>query len=110
MNGFRRGTLYWGRLDKRRPLLVVSIDSFNTRADYLTVVPGSSRLRPMPTHVPLAAGEGGAPARTMLLCEHVQPVRKSDVEAKPIGPGLSRVRMREVEAALALLLGLEPDT
>jgi len=106
MSEFRRGTLYWGRLDKRRPLLVVSTAPFNARADYLTVVPATSRLRPMATHVRLAAGEGGVRGPTMLLCEHVQPVRKADVEPEAIGPVLARARMREVESALALLLGL----
>ncbi len=41
-----RAFLYWGKLDKRRPVLVVSTDRFNLRSDYVTVVPGSTRLRP----------------------------------------------------------------
>ena len=32
-----RGRLYWGRLDKRRPVLVVSSDKFNTLLLYLDI-------------------------------------------------------------------------
>jgi mRNA-degrading endonuclease toxin of MazEF toxin-antitoxin module len=70
-----RGFLYWGRLDKRRPVLVISSDRFNLRSDYATVVPGSTRIRPLITHVKLAEDEGGIDRPTMLLCEHVQELR-----------------------------------
>ena len=99
--------LYWGRLDKRRPVLVVSSDRFNERSSYVGVVPGSTRLRPLVTHVRLAAGEGGMTRPTMLLCEHVQELNRSDVEPEPIGRPLAAARMREVEAALRLYLELD---
>ena len=107
MNEYRRGMLYWGSLDKRRPLLVVSSDLFNTRAGWVTVVPGSSRLRPLITHVKLTRGEGGVERPTMLLCEHVQTIPKTDVEPEPLGRPLTRGRMREIEAALLVLLAID---
>ena len=106
MSGVRRGFLHWGRLDKRRPLLVVSSDKFNARSEYLTVVPGSTRLRPLVTHVELHSGEGGVERATMLLCEHVQELHRSDVDIVPIGPPLSGERMRQVEAAILLYLDI----
>jgi mRNA-degrading endonuclease toxin of MazEF toxin-antitoxin module len=105
----RRGCLYWGSLDKRRPLLVVSSDLFNARSGYVTVVPGSTRMRPLVTHVRLARGEGGLNKPTMLLCEHVQPVPIAEIEATPIGPPLGRERMVQVEAGLLVLLGIDVD-
>jgi mRNA-degrading endonuclease toxin of MazEF toxin-antitoxin module len=108
---FRRGTLYWGRLDKRRPVLVVSSDRFNDRSAYVTVVPASTRLRPLVTHVRLSPGEAGVERPTMLLCEHVQELHASDLEAEALGAPLARARMREVEDALRLYLELDevPD-
>jgi mRNA-degrading endonuclease toxin of MazEF toxin-antitoxin module len=106
MSGVRRGFLHWGRLDKRRPLLVVSSDKFNARSEYVTVVPGSTRLRPLVTHVELHSGEGGVDRATMLLCEHVQELHRSDVDLVPIGPPLSGERMRQVEAAILLYLDI----
>jgi len=102
-----RGFLYWGKLDKRRPVLVISSDRFNLRSDYATVVPGSTRLRSLITHVNLASGEGGMDAPTMLLCEHVQELHQSDLDSTPMGPSLSERRMREVEAAILLYLGID---
>jgi mRNA-degrading endonuclease toxin of MazEF toxin-antitoxin module len=106
MTGIRRGFLHWGSLDKRRPLLVVSSDKFNARSEYVTVVPGSTRLRPLITHVELRRGEGGVEKPTMLLCEHVQELHQSDVDLVPLGPPLSEQRMREVEAAMLLYLDI----
>lgn len=103
----RRGYLYWGALDKRRPVLVVSSDRFNARSGYVTVVPGTTRLRPLVTHVVLRRGEGGVAHSTMLLGEHVQELHGQDLEPEPLGPPLCRARMREVEAALRLYLDLE---
>jgi mRNA-degrading endonuclease toxin of MazEF toxin-antitoxin module len=112
MTTMRRGLLYWARLDKRRPALVVSSNRFNERSAYVTIVPGTTRLRPMITHVPLSVGEGGITRATMLLSEHVQEVHTSDVEPEPIGPPIPKHRLREVESALRLYLDLEetPDS
>lgn len=110
MSGIERGFLYWGRLDKRRPLLVVSSDKFNARSDYATVVPASTRLRPLVTHVELRKGEGGVDRPTMLLCEHLQELHRSDIEAVPVGPALPAPRMREVEAAILLYLDIAVET
>jgi mRNA-degrading endonuclease toxin of MazEF toxin-antitoxin module len=103
---FLRGTLYWAHLDKRRPVLVISSDRFNTRSSYVTVIPGSSRLRPLVTHVKLARGEGGITRPTMMLCEHIQELHKSDVNPVPIGPPLSQSRLQEMEEAVRLYLDL----
>lgn len=103
---FLRGTLHWGHLDKRRPVLIVSSDRFNSRSDYLTVVPGSARLRPLITHVKLSTGDGGVDKPTMLLCEHIQELRKSDVDPEALGTVLSADHMAQVEAAVLLYLDI----
>jgi mRNA-degrading endonuclease toxin of MazEF toxin-antitoxin module len=65
----KRGQLYWARLDKRRPVLVISPDYRNERASDVIVIPGSTIVRDAPTHVVLRRGEGGLRARTVLKCE-----------------------------------------
>lgn len=109
MIGIRRGHLYWGTLDKRRPLLVVSSNRFNARSEYVTVVPTSTRMRPLISHVWAAKGEGGLEHPTMLLCEHIHELRQSDLDPEPLGRALSVARMREVEAAILLYLDIEVD-
>jgi mRNA-degrading endonuclease toxin of MazEF toxin-antitoxin module len=107
VNVLRRGFVYWARLDKRRPVLIVSADRFNSRSSYVTVIPGSTRLRPLVTHIRLKRGEAGLSRPTMLLCEHVQELRASDVETAPLGGPLSRARLDEVEQAIMLYLDIE---
>lgn len=64
----RRGDVWAADLDPsfgheqagRRPVLVVSVDPFNTGLSGLAVVlPITSRLRPLPLHVPIQPPEGG---------------------------------------------------
>ena len=57
----RRGHLYWAQMEKRRPVLVVSIDARNERANDVIVIPCSTTLREAPAHVRLARGEGESP-------------------------------------------------
>jgi mRNA-degrading endonuclease toxin of MazEF toxin-antitoxin module len=107
VSSVQRGLLYWGSLDKRRPLLVVSSDRFNVRSEYVTVVPGTTRLRPLITHVHLGRGEGGLDRPTMFLCEHVQELRQSDLDPTPLGPAISGARMKEIETAILFYLDIE---
>lgn len=106
----RRGHLYWANLDKRRPVLVVSSDRFNLRSSYVTIVPGSTRLRPLVTHVRLTIGQGGVTRPTMLLCEHVHTIRHEEVLGDALGPALPADVMRSVSAALRFYLELDGST
>lgn len=101
-----RGFLYWARLDKRRPVLVLSIDARNERANDLIVVPCSTTLREAPTHVRLARGEGGVPHACMLKCEQLTTLPKDDLEGVPLGSALAAARLREIERAVARAIGV----
>jgi mRNA-degrading endonuclease toxin of MazEF toxin-antitoxin module len=102
----RRGCLYWGTIDKRRPLLVVSVDARNDRATDVIVVPCSTSLLGGPTHVRLGRTEGGVPRACVLKCEQITTVRKTDVDELPLGAPLSLARLREVERAVARAIGV----
>jgi mRNA-degrading endonuclease toxin of MazEF toxin-antitoxin module len=102
----RRGHLYWARVDTRRPVLVVSIDPRNERASDVIVVPCSTVMRDAPTHVRLRRGEGGAPEASVLKCEQITTLARLDLDTAPLGAGLSRMRMAEVERAILRAIGI----
>ena len=106
MTTYRRGQIYWGWHDKRRPLLVVSIDARNERADDLIVVPCSTNLREAPTHVRLSRGEGGLPRDSILKCEQITTLEKTRMEETPIGLPIRTGRMAEVERAVLRAIGI----
>ena len=102
----RRGLIYWANLDKRRPALVISVDSRNDRANDVLVIPCSTKLLESPTHVRLARGEGGVPHPCVLKCEQIATAYKVDVDDLPLGPPLGPARLREVERAVARAIGV----
>jgi len=102
----QRGHLYWARLDKRRPVLVLSVNARNERANDVIVVPCSTTIREAPTHVRLRRGEGGAPQACMLKCEQITTLPKGDLDVAPLGAGLESARLAEVERAVLRALGV----
>jgi mRNA interferase MazF len=102
----RRGHLYWADVDKRRPVLVLSVNARNERANDVIVVPCSTNLREAPTHVRLRAGEGGAPATSILKCEQISTLPRHALDSTPLGPPLSPGRMAEVERAVLRAIGV----
>ena len=74
-------------LDKRRPVLVVSADARNERANDVIVVPCSTKMREAPTHVRLRRGEGGLPQDCVLKCEQITTVKKYDIDPGASGRG-----------------------
>jgi len=106
----RRGYLYWVSLDKRRPALVLSPDYRNEYASDVIVVPCSTRLRPAPTHVLLKRGQGGLPESTVLKCEQITTLSKSDVHDPALGkvpPAVLRAVERAVLRAIGVAVPLE---
>ena len=102
----RRGHFYRARLDKRRPVLVISPDYRNDRASDVIVVPCSTQLRVAPTHVRLRAREGGLPGPTVLKCEQITTLPREELEPRPLGGGLSKRRLAEVEQAILRAIGV----
>jgi mRNA interferase MazF len=59
----------------RRPVLVASVDTFNTGLSGLVVVlPIRSRVRPLPLHVPVTPPEGGLRLPSVILCDAVRSI------------------------------------
>ncbi len=89
----------------RRPVLVVSEDLFNRGpAGLVIVLPMTSTIRNVPSHVPLSPPEGGVKNRTAILCDSVRSV---SVERLVVPWGtVNRPTMVAVEDRLHILLGL----
>jgi mRNA interferase MazF len=89
----------------RRPALVVSEDVFNWGpAGLVVVLPMTSKVRGIPSHVPIEPPEGGVDHRTAVLCEAV---RSISVERLVERWGkVGRATMTAVEDRLRILLRL----
>lgn len=89
-----------------RPALVVSDDLFNRgRSGLVIVVPVTSRARQIPSHIPIAAGDGGLHAPSFAMCEQIRSVSLHRLVDGPFGM-VSREVLRLVENRLRLLLRL----
>ncbi len=102
----RRGCLYWAKLDKRRPVLVISPDYRNEHANDVIVVPGSTIVREAPTHVVLRPGEGGVASRTVLKAEQITTLPRGDLDARALGARLTASRIAAVERAILRAIGI----
>ncbi len=102
----RRGRIYWAKLDKRRPVLVVSPDYRNEHSFSAIVIPVSSALSIAPTHVRLRKGEGGIRKASVAKCENIMTLRKLDIDSKSLGSALNAKKMLLVEHAILRAIGV----
>lgn len=89
----------------RRPVLVVSIDSFNAGKSGLAVVlPITSTVRNLPLHVSIAPPEGGLKTPSAILCDAVRSVDQNRLILQ--WGSVSTATMLAVEVRLRQLFGL----
>jgi mRNA interferase MazF len=102
----RRGYLYVAELDKRRPVLIISLDVRNELASDVLVIPCSTHLSESPTHVRLRRGEGGLSTTSVLKCEQITTLHKEDLSTRRLGGKLSPSILAEVERCILRAIGL----
>jgi mRNA interferase MazF len=89
----------------RRPVLVVSEDLFNRGpAGLVIVLPMTSTVRDVPSHVPVSPPEAGVRNRTAILCEAVRSLSMERLVAR--WGAVAPRTMAEVEDRLRILLRL----
>ena len=89
----------------RRQVLVVSEDLFNRGpAGLVIVLPMTSTVRGVPSHVPVAPPEGGVKNRSAILCEGVRSVSVERLVTR--WGAIDRQTMAVVEDRLRILLRL----
>lgn len=102
----RRGYVYLARLDKLRPVFVISPNVRNELASDVIVIPCSTRLSAAPTHVRLRRGEGGVSEACVLKCEQIATLHPDDVRRQPLGGALPAEKVLEVERAVLRAIGV----
>ena len=113
----RRGEIWFVRMpsgpsDKgARPVVVVSLDARNQhpRASTVLVVPLSTSLRGVGTHIRLEPGETGLPEACEAQAENISSVRKESLNL-PRSPlrTISGTRLRQIAQCVVLAMGILP--
>jgi mRNA interferase MazF len=116
----KRGDIYWAELTPRsgseqrgrRPVVVVSHDSFNQVSAWKSVVvvpvsTSTAQARRGPTAIDLPAGSGGLARQSVVLCHQVTTIDRQKLH-KAIGT-LPPTFLARVNAGLRTALDLEGD-
>ncbi len=92
----------------RRPVLVLSVDTFNHGpAELVLVMPLTSKVaksKAIPAHVRVDPPEGGLKSPSVVLCDQLRSISKDRLE-KCWGP-VAAATLTAVEDAVRVLLGL----
>lgn len=102
----RRGEVWWADLPApagRRPVLLLSRDEAYAVRELVTVAPVTTRVRQIPTEVPLGPAEG-LPKRCVVNLDVITTIPRRTL-TRAIGP-LPPETIAAVERALMFALGL----
>lgn len=100
----KRGELWWARVDKRRPVVLVSRDeAYDVRA-LVIAAPVSSTIRGYAVEVKVGRAEG-LPQASVINCDWLVTVPKDRLERR-IG-ALRGEKLAALDEALRFALGLE---
>lgn len=88
-----------------RPALVVSIDVRNRLAGDIIVVPLSTNLRPLATHVLIAKGIGGLRQDSVARCEQVTTLDKQLLGRGPLGGAVPDAVLNDVVRGIRRAVG-----
>ncbi len=109
----RRGEIWLATLDPTRgheqagtrPILVISHDRFNAGpADLCIVIPITSKLRSIPSHIRIHPPEGGLRIESAALCEAVRSISKERL-IKRLG-SIATPTLATIEDVLKILMEL----
>ena len=102
----KRGEVYWLRLDKNRPAVIISNDALNRHALDVCVVPITSvHHGRFVLRVAVGAGDGGLARDSWAKCDQVTTMDKQVVVYPPLGR-LSPATLRRIEDGIRLALEL----
>ena len=90
---------------RTRPTLIVSNDIFNRGStDLVTIVPVTTRARPVRTFFRIEPPEGGLPQTSYIICDQIRTISKERL-GRRFG-AVSPATLAEVERRLTFLLDL----
>jgi mRNA interferase MazF len=105
----RRGEVRWYKFpqpNKRRPVVILTRDSALEFLGEVTVAPITSKIRDIPTEVPLTTADG-MPRECAINLDHIQTVSRGRIG--PLIAKLSTEKMLLVRSALLFALGFRED-
>ncbi len=103
----RRGEIWWAELTPpagRRPVPLLSSNEAYAVRELVTVAPVTTRVRHIPSEVPLGP-EDGLPKPCVVNLDTITTIAKRSLQEKLAT--LSSEKLKAVEAALHFALGLE---
>jgi len=100
----KRGELWWARVDKRWPVVLLSRDeAYDVRA-LVIVAPVTTTVRGYAVEVKVGRREG-LPRECVVNCDWIVTLPKADLVNR--AGALSATKMRQLDDALRFALGLE---
>lgn len=103
----RRGEVWWAELGPpagRRPVLLLSRDEAYMVRELVTVAPVTTRIRSIPTEVPLGTAEG-LPRPCVANLDSITTIARACLKDRVATLGTEK--MRAVDAAVHFALGME---
>lgn len=109
----RQGEIYLIRASKsigdtkKRPAVVVSINTRNQFSSTVLIVPFTSDLTggETPTRILIPAGEGGLEADSLATCDHILAIRKTYLERDPYGQ-IGTESLEKIQGGIQVAIGV----
>ena len=100
----KRGEVWWAKLDKRRPVVLLSRDEAYSLRALVIVAPVTTTVRGYAVEVKLGTREG-LPRECVVNCDWLVTIAKKDLTER--AGSLSRTKLAQLEDALRFALGLD---
>jgi len=94
--------------EKKRPVLVASIDERNKYADDVLVVPITTTIREAPTHVKLYPSRSGLKEPSTVKCEQITTIEKEKLSSDHIGI-IGTLDFQEIQKGILRAIGVPID-
>ncbi len=102
----KRGEVFLARLDKLRPVIILSVDSLNRQALDVSIVPVTTKEHAkFSMRIPLKAGDGGLARDGWAKCDQITTLEKSLLKYPAIGL-LPAEKFASVQEQVKVALGL----
>ncbi|MGH9405250.1 MAG: type II toxin-antitoxin system PemK/MazF family toxin [Terriglobia bacterium] len=102
----KRGEVYLARLDKLRPVIILSVDSLNKHALDVCVIPITTKEHArFSIRVDLRSGDGGLDRDCWAKCDQVSTIEKDMLQHPALG-FLPAEKLERVEGQVRISLGL----
>jgi mRNA interferase MazF len=100
----KRGEVWWGQLDKRRPVVLLSRDEAYEVRSMIVVAPTTTRIRGYAVEVKLGRREG-LTRECVVNCDWLVTIGKVDLIER--AGSLSPAKLQQLDAALRFALALD---